>query len=105
MKDFKPGDKVTRVSFERLTVVDKEPGSRLSLVRGSDGHYCAVDDYWMYHGHNVAVEVKGEELPERLRLEDVIVPVAEHGAHEHTIKLPSKLAKQLREYFEKEGAR
>jgi hypothetical protein len=78
-KDFKPGDKVTVVMdsvcekgfvefvYDPQHVNREEDIVRVRFRVGSwqDCHKCFV-----YHGHNVKAKITGEELPERLRVEE-----------------------------------
>lgn len=79
MKDFKVGDRVTAVIGRNGVfagfVVSCEYRSVAVVAREGQGiqdaqWYC--DDN-VFHGHNVTVKVEGEELPDRLRTEQVTV--------------------------------
>ena len=66
-KDFRPGDPVTYVnhgnSVHRATVIDQPTNSRVEIDDG--GVDRCVNPRNLYHGHNVQVQIIGEEKPKR----------------------------------------
>ena len=78
-KDFKPGDKVTVIVHGGLVcrghVIHCESDiyvnyKHINQVYGTAHCTGSFDPSQVYHGHNVKVEITGEELPERLRVEE-----------------------------------
>jgi hypothetical protein len=81
MKEFKPGDDVTFIycGVKRGTVVGVNTSNRcentlLNIREKETGTLFSVFTDEVFHGHNVTIEIKGEELPERLQVEWVEVP-------------------------------
>ena len=110
-KDFQPGDKVTVIDLITLpnnlktTVVEYNKEEGIVLVLSCPP--LLVNESRVYHGHNVQVEVKGEEMPERLMVEWVEVDIfephynEEHGGIDYVeIKMPAHIAKQYLEWME-----
>ena len=115
-KDFKTGDKVTGIGRGCKLyrgVIDSIQGA---LVNINTGGYRIVtlekDD--VFHGHKVTIKIEGEELPERLRMEEVIVPMGNVNVFYRSwpsrvedvarvsIKMPAHLAKEYREWIEEQ---
>jgi hypothetical protein len=103
-KDFSIGDKVTVVELGKTVM----RGVVLSIDNGvvcvaessaCKGHMCYAKN--CYHGHNVKVEITGEELPERLRMEEVFV-YFEHieMGKGGVVLLPAPIARAIKEWQE-----
>lgn len=112
-KDFKPGDKVTVIINGRIVCVGTVSGVfhkyNVEIVT-RDGGVRLFDSGSVYHGHNVKVEVTGEELPERLRVEEVevlwkniITYHSDSGCPvSMTIKMPAHMAKEYCEWIKEQ---
>ncbi|MDY6827251.1 MAG: hypothetical protein SVV67_08810 [Bacillota bacterium] len=125
-KDFKLGDKVTYIPYYRKDKIqngfviesdDAKPyGVRVLLDGGKELSFMHSGIMYagdvirtLYHGHNVTVKIEGEELPERMTVERVSVPLkgtsweSISGTMAYRtigdIDLPADLARQVREYF------
>ena len=116
-KNFKPGDLVTSIRFakNRKGVVcrQKNTGSHVDgfgnvfVCFGDDGEW--VQEHYLFHGHNVTIDIKGEELPERLQTEWVEVPSSNPihcviGSGNSvdvclvSVEMPKHIARQYREW-------
>lgn len=122
-KNFKPGDLVTSIRFakNRKGVVcrQKNTGSHVDgfgnvfVCFGDDGEW--IQEHYLFHGHNVKMEITGEELPERLRVEEVRVtikkPISEAWGLDFgdpirsvrgILEMPAHLAKEYCEWIKEQ---
>ena len=118
MKDFQAGDRVTGV--EGAVVIFR--GEAIYRFKDDDGRWrwhCVGENGMVYkwiegsllHGHNVTVEIKGEELPERLSGGDEVVECVIHDFSIHhirskkayvAVKMPEHLAREYQSWRDKE---
>ena len=108
-KDFKPGDKVTGICFGVVYCRGKIEKIYHDSVRIADDlNVYDLHKSMVYHGHNVKVEITGEELPERLRMERVFLDTSLvkfltpfcNGRQQCFIEMPAHIARQYREWME-----
>jgi hypothetical protein len=111
-KDFKPGDKVTVIIAGDIllkgVVNGVFDGGATVRVGYDGGRFGKFHRDYCYHGHNVKVEITGEELPERLRMERVFLDTSLvkfltpfcNGRQQCFIEMPAHIARQYREWME-----
>ena len=116
MKDFQQGDKISYIHYpEKLTIenIDERWHTLHCINAYGDPMVVPIDqtcgpNHNVFYGHNVTIEVHGEELPERLQTEGIDIMgdfvVSMDLLHNHCrIIMPSHIASQYREWLEKEG--
>ena len=109
-KDFKQGDKVTVISSGEVYCKGKINMVYKDAVCVDIDAYksCTAHKSTVFHGHNVKVEITGEELPERLRMERVFLDTSLvkfltpfcNGRQQCFIEMPAHIARQYREWME-----